>query len=76
MLTRAYINRVARLMDQIGELRPGFLQDAASGIEGAAEPCHSVSSERKSTRKNKRVVRLRVGIGSKASNDKPRAARK
>lgn len=76
MLTRAYINKVARLMDQIGELRPGFLQDTASGLEGAAEPVRSVFSERKTSRKSKRVVRLKIGVGARPTRKKTRAALK
>jgi hypothetical protein len=76
MLTRAYINKVARLMDQIGELRPGFLQDSASRLEGATEPCYPASSGRKSSGKNRKIVRLRVGLGARPSTRKARAARK
>jgi hypothetical protein len=42
MLSRNYINKVARITSQIGELRPGFLQDEATPLEGAVEPCYSV----------------------------------
>jgi hypothetical protein len=75
MLTRAYIKKVARLRDQIGELRPGFLQDAASGIEGAPEPFRPVVSENKVALTDKTVARVRVGVESQ-SIEKARVARK
>lgn len=60
MLTRREINKVARLMDQVGELRPGFLHDGASNLEGAVEPCHPVAANTKSKRPKRNVVRMRV----------------
>lgn len=62
MLTHAYINKVARLMDQIGELRPGFLQDAATPLEGSMEPCSSVGGKRAQVRSSKGIRSVRVWV--------------
>ena len=44
MLTRQQIAKAARLMDQVGDLRPGFLLDGTRGVDGPTPVYGSVSS--------------------------------
>jgi len=78
MLTRREINRVARLMDQVGELRPGFLQDGTSNLEGAVEPCHSVGIMGKSSKNGspKKTVRLHVSFETDEATGEIRVVRR
>lgn len=61
MLTQSYINKISRLMDQVGELRPGFLHDGATPLEGSAEPCSSTGRNRRAKRNaNGKTVQVNV----------------
>ncbi len=64
MLTRKQIRKVARLMDQVGELRPGFLHDADASLDGASSACHAAMPSRRrprgKTAPSSKVVRVRA----------------
>ena len=80
MLTQSYINKVARLMDQIGELRPGFLQDSASSLEGSVVPCQSIgakhSSREVASKNAMKSVRVEVVFETDESTGEVRAVQK
>lgn len=77
MLTSNYINRAARLLDQVGELRPGYLHDGSSPLEGAVEPCHSVGGGKcAQPATKKKFVRVNVTFQVDSSTGEVRAVRK
>ncbi len=51
MLTLEQIEKVSRLMSQVGELRPGFLHAESSNLQGSPSP----------RRSSARVARIRRG---------------
>jgi hypothetical protein len=51
MLTLKQIFKAARLMHQVGELRPGFLHKDSANIEG---PCRPQYPRTKTTQKSKK----------------------
>lgn len=64
MLTHSRIRKAAKLMQQVGELRPGFLKEEASAIEGPfAQPGAVSPPNRRSgvaTRRKGRRLRVRL----------------
>jgi len=47
MLTQKQIRKVARLMDQVGELRPGFVRDSDASLDGPVSACQAAVSPRR-----------------------------
>jgi hypothetical protein len=64
MLTQKQIRKVARLMEQVGELRPGFVRDSDANLDGAVSACQpkAVVRRRKPTSKSTsgKTVSVRV----------------
>jgi hypothetical protein len=65
MLTRKEISEVARLREQVGELRPGFLHDGAASFEGPASDHHthartSPKGSRRRSGKERGAVRIKL----------------
>ncbi len=67
MLTREYILKVARLLDQTGEPRPGFLHDEKPNLEGQGSAVESPALEERSAAKTKK--RGKKGIRIKLTLD-------
>ena len=78
MLTERFIEKVARLTEHFGEVRPGILQDSASPFEGSAVPCHAVGREgrRTASRSSGRAVRVNVVFETDAATGEIRAVQK
>lgn len=57
MLTKDEILKAARLMNQVGELRPGFLNDGAANIGGPDASHNSNSALRQSRATNRSRIR-------------------
>lgn len=55
MLPLKYIKKAARLQQQLGEIRPGFLHDNTSAIEGPNN-AHNAPSPRPSSKGGKHVI--------------------
>jgi hypothetical protein len=63
MLTHKQIQKVARLMDQVGELRPGFVHDSDANLDGAVSACQAaVTSRRPRSHKRKATGRTSVRV--------------
>lgn len=66
MLTRKQISKIARLREQVGELRPGFLHDGAASFEGPTSDHYKRAqtspkrSRRKSGKKGAASVHIKL----------------
>ncbi len=64
MLTLAYIMKVARLLDQTGEPRPGYLHDDKSNLAGQTVPIRDgiLARKRSSRSKHARVKTTKIAL--------------
>ena len=65
MLTHEQIKQAARLMQQVGELRPGFLKDDTSALEGPEPRAGGTRGARpaklgKTSRKTGKTLKVRL----------------
>lgn len=56
MLTRKYVRKVARLLDQTGEPRPGFLRDEKANLEGLGSAVESPALQHGNARSTKKTA--------------------
>jgi hypothetical protein len=80
MLTQKQIQKVARLMEQVGELRPGFVHDSDANLDGAVSACQPkvIVRKRKTANKNtkRKTVRVRVVYETDAETGEERLVQK
>lgn len=63
MLTAKYISKVARLLDQTGEPRPGFLHDGTANLSGESAISESVlAPKRKRAKQKKRSKSISITL--------------
>ena len=62
MLTHKGIMRALRLMEQVGELRPGFLEDGATELRGPKPASVSTMSANTRTRSNRKKVTIDLSL--------------
>ena len=73
MLTRKQLIKSARLMSQVGELRPGFLHDDEGNFEGPIRKKVGSSSRPKGT---SRQVKISLSLGEDPITGEVRLRRK
>lgn len=78
MLTRKFILKVTRLLDQTGEPRPGFLHDGSSNLggQGTSPELHTVKKARKEKSGGGRCVTVRLSYETDSVTDEPRLVQK